>query len=196
MKRLLLWLMVILVGVAPVSCKKGDTGPEGPQGIQGEKGDTGDRGPQGPAGPRGATGPAGPRGATGPQGVPGNMSIREFFFENITIPASSGAAGSFFVPARFEEHVVNIYVAPSTTNTNIWYVLPGRVGTVEYRVQITATATGMNVYIARVVAAAAANTFNRVRVVAIPLATASVMEARGIDLKNYEAVSRFMNEVN
>lgn len=200
MKRLLFWIVVVSITLNTAGCKKGDVGPQGPQGeqgIQGERGETGPRGatgatgPQGPAGPRGAAGATGPQ---GPPGVPGNMSIREFFVENVVVPASTAGSGSFFLPVRFDDHVISMFAALSPTNPNVWFSLPGRVGTLEYRVQFTNTTTGTNFYIVRVVSAANPTTFHRVRVLAIPLATASLMKQQGIDMEDYHAVSKFMKE--
>lgn len=193
--------LLIAAGIVAMSisgCKKGDTGPEGPQGIQGERGERGETGATGATGPRGETGPAGatgPRGATGPQGPAGpagNLSIREFFIEHLTVPSSTAGSASFFLPVRFDDHVINVYAAPSSVNPNVWYVLPGRVGTLEYRMQFTNTSTGTNFYIVRVVSAANATTFYRVRVLAIPLRTATALQQRGIDLNDLNAVSRFI----
>lgn len=191
-------LSAILVAAGVIcmsqSCTKGDLGPEGPQGEQGVQGERGETGPRGATGATGAQGPAGPRGATGPQGPkgdPGNMSIREFFFENVTVPASTAGAASFFVPARFNDHVISVFAAPSAANTNVWYPLPGRVGMVEFRAQFTNTSTGTNIYIIRLVSVSAVTIFARVRVLAIPLATASLMEREGVNMADFQAVSRF-----
>lgn len=174
-------------------------GPEGPQGIQGEKGDKGDtvdRSPQGATGPRGAIGATAASGPQGAEGVPGNMSIREFFVENVVVPASTAGVAGFFLPLRFNDHVIAIFVAPSAANLNLCYALPVSVGTTEFRMKFTNTSIGTNFYIIRVVSVSAVTTFARIYVFAIPLATARVMEARGIELKNYNAVSQFVYEAN
>lgn len=152
----------------------------------------------GPAGPIGETGPQGEQGPQGEKGDTGGFSPKVYNYENFTVP--EGASASNYVQLEdlskegFESSVILIYAARGIN----WIHLPGpSVGTPRrtYRVFYTfpENETQTRLYIARVDGGTAAETFEKLRIVVVPVQEIGGLQASGINLKDYTTVSHVLN---
>ncbi|WP_257668114.1 collagen-like protein [Parapedobacter tibetensis] len=153
-------------------------------------------GPMGPAGPIGEAGPQGDQGEKGDKGDVGNFAPKVFEFENVTIAPGIGTNRLFdfdVTKEEFEQSMTILYLAIGTNNSN-WLVMPGvgSGGQHAYRLWYAFLNEGANsrAILQRVAGPEdQSQTYTVARIVVIPLNMATAMQAKGIDMGNFDAVS-------
>lgn len=161
------YLLVLIVAMAFVACKKGDIGPQGPEG------------------------PAGVQGAQGPQGVAGNANVTQYTF------GAQNLATSSFVQLQITTTqdtatrslwYVYLYYQP----LDRWYFVPGSGfgGTSTYRLSLTYASGKATIYIDK---SGVGENYAQARVIRV-YANSVTTGGRGstpVDFSDYEAVRQY-----
>lgn len=183
---------------------KGDRGATGAQGAKGERGATGPQGPKGDKGDPGATGPRGERGTIGPQGPVGTANV--FYSEWIRPTWSYDSRTikrlrvSYNLPLEIVERgTVIVYwrYTPSPSNHNI-YPLPhtvsdatgNRIAVYSTHIYGNGLYITLNSYGTDLSVQHYGAEHNEYRYVIIPSEVRLSATTNGLDLNDFEAVTR------
>lgn len=153
-------------------------------------------GPMGPAGPIGEPGPTGDPGPQGEKGDTGGFNPSVYLFENFTVPEGAQASNSVWLTGLSKEKFENSIVIVTAARGINWIHLPGpSVGTPRrtYRIFYTFSGEDTRLYLARTEGGTLAETFEKLRVVVLPLEDLADMQAMGYNVNDRAAILRALD---
>lgn len=211
-------LCVCILAVA--SCTK--EGPAGPQGTAGTNGNNGATGPQGPAGPTGPKGPTGPQGPTGNANVKvDTFTLRNNQWLNNSIFwfSTGGSTSQGYVTRYHTRNIPSVnadilnkgmvlvfFTASDGPNSNLWTPMPfsfldNYSGAYTYNLTFT-PAVGkvtLHFFFAKIGAASVLPTLStypipdrKIKIVVVSGQILAGARSANVDLKNYQAVARWL----